>query len=171
MRLGRSPVCFHRRPTVRSGHTPSTSGRRCQGWRRCGEFQQKRPRPSCPCRGQSLWMKVRWCSCLDLIHHRPTVLWSPLPSTSPRRCQGWRRCGNIQQIPQRLCGPCRARSLWMKVRWCPCWFHHRSTVRCCPIPNTSGRRCQGWRRCGDLQQKPKRPFGPCRGQSQWMKVR
>ena len=59
--------------------------------------------------------------------------------------------------------PCRGLWLWMKVRWCPCWFHHRPTVLCCPIPSTSGRRCQEWRRCGILQQTPQRPFGPCRG--------
>ena len=84
-----------------------------------------------------------------LLPPSPNCPYCPTPSTSGRRCQGWRRCGNFQQTPQRPFGPCRGRWLWMKVRWCPCCFLHRPTVRSCPAPNTSGRRCQGWRRCGN----------------------
>ena len=50
-------------PTAPHPVSPSTSHRRCQGWRRYGKFQQKRPRPSGPCRGQSLWRKVLLCTC------------------------------------------------------------------------------------------------------------
>ena len=88
---------------------------------------------------------------LALLPPRPTVHCCPVPNTSTRRCQGWRRCGDIQQKPQRSFVPYRGRLLWMKVRWrtqpirCP-------TVRIGPIPNTSNRRCQGWRRCDSLQQ-------------------
>ena len=111
-------------------------------------FQQKPKRPFGPCRGQSLWMKVRWCPCW--FHHRPTVRSSHTPSTSGHRCQGWRRCAYVQQKPQQPFDQYRGQSLWMKVRWCPCWFHHRPTVLCCHAPSTSGHRCQEWRRCGDF---------------------
>ena len=161
--------CFHHHPTVRSRHIPSTSHRRCQVWRRCGMLQQTQQRPFGPCRGQSLWMKICWRWCC--FHRRPTVRNYSFPSTSNRRCQGWRRCIERQQTPQRPFGPCRGQSLWMKVCWRWCCFHRRPTVRYCQIPNTSGHRCQEWRRCGDLQQTPQRPFGPYRGQSLWMKVR
>ena len=87
---------------------------------------QRPQRPFGPCRGRSLWMMVHWCPCC--FHHRPTVRIGPTPNTSGRRCQGWRRCGNIQQTPQRPFGPYRGRSLWMKVRWCSCCFLHRPTV-------------------------------------------
>ena len=213
---------LHHRPTARGCPVPNTSHRRCQGWRRCENLQQPPQRPCGPCRGQSLWRKVRCVSVLmppspncpcpshpqhfnrrcqgwrrcekssrnrngrsarsevnrvdegalvsKWFHHRPTALCCPLPNTSGRRCQGWRRCGTSQQTPQRPFGPCRGQSRWMKGRWWQCCFHHRPTVHSYRPPNTSGRRCQGWRRCGTSQQTPQRPFGPCRGQSLWMKV-
>ena len=146
MKLRWCQYWFHR-PRVRGCYTPNTSNRRCQGWRRCGMIQQTPQRPFGLCRGQSLWMKVHWCSCW---FHHPTVRSCSIPSTSVRCCQGWCRCGMLQQTPQRPFGPCRGQSLWMEVHRCPCWFH-RPTVRSCCAPNTSGRRCQEWRRSGIFQ--------------------
>ena len=97
-------------------------------------------------------MKVRWYRCC--FHHRPTVRRSPAPNTSTHRCQGWRRCAYLQQIPQRPFGRCRGWWRWMKVRWYRCCFHHRPTVRMGrPAPSTSLRCCQVWRRCVHLQQR------------------
>ena len=102
-------------------------------------------------------MRVRWCPCCFL--HRPTVLLSdPQHFRSPlsRMAQVW----SFQQTPQRPFGPCRGRSLWMKVRWCSCCFLHRPTVHGRLSPNTSGRRCQGWHRCviSSTQQLAVRPL-------------
>jgi hypothetical protein len=82
---------LHHRPTVHRRQSPTLQSRRCQGWRRCGNIQQTPQRPFGPCRGQSLWMKVRWCPYGGSIAQLPVVV---LPSTSHRRCQGWRRCGS-----------------------------------------------------------------------------
>ena len=95
MKVRRCSCCFHRRPTVRDYPFPSTSHRRCQERRRCGMSHQTPQRPFGRCRGQWLWMKVRRCSCC--FHRRPTVHWNRIPSTSYRRCQGWRRCDSLQQ--------------------------------------------------------------------------
>ena len=157
-------------PTFRHCTFPSTSGRRCQGWRRCGHLQQTPQRRFGLFRGQSLWMKgCGGCSLWD--NHLPAVRRSLVPNTSGRRCQEWRRCVAFQQTPLWPFGLFRGQSLWMEVRSssadhcleCP-------TVHRCRIPNTSGRRCQGWRRCGDIQNPPQRPFGPSRGQSLWLRV-
>ena len=161
--------CSHRRPIHRIDQIPNTSGRRCQGLRRCGIRQQTPQQPFDPCRGQSPWMKVRTCP--SWFHRRPTARRYPSPSTSGRRCQGWRRRANFQQTLQRPFGPFRGQSPWMKVRWCSCCFHRRPTVRRSQFPNTSGCRCRGWHRCGHFQQTLQRPFGPCRGQSRWMEVK
>ena len=161
--------CFHHRLTVLWSHSPNTSGRRCQGWRRFGDTQRTTQRPYGLCQGQSLWMKVRWWPCC--FHHYPTDPQRPAPNTSRRRYQEWRRCVDLQQTPLRQFGPFQGQSRWMKVRWCPCCFHHRPTVRHCPIPSTSNRRCQGWRRYSNVQHTPQRPFGLSQGQSLWMKVR
>ena len=167
--------CFHlcRCLTVHWNCSPNTSCPRRRVWRSCGSLQKLRLRPFGPCRSQSLWMKVLLCTSkmYELFHHRPIVHIDHFPNTSPHRCQGWRRSGSGQQIRQRPFDPCRGQSLWMKVRWCPCWFHRRPTVRSSHFPNISGRRCQGWRRCGRCQQKPQRLFVPFRGQSRWLKVR
>ena len=163
MKVRWCPCWFHHRPTVRGRHTPSTSGRRCQEWRRCADIQQtpcrshkQRTRNSkshrlsrCPlrsrnprCRFRRL-QRVRFVQFRVCFHRRPTVLHSRIPNTSCHRCQGWRRCGTLQHPPQQPFGPYRDQSLWMKVRWCWCCFHHRPTVRSCPLPNTSRHRCQG----------------------------
>ena len=173
MKVCQFRCCFHRRPTVRNYPFPSTSHRRCQAWRRCGEFQQTSQRPFGRCRGQWLWMKVRRCWCC--FHRRPTVHWNRIPSTSYRRCQGWRRCESLQQITcrsnkqRKRCSKSRCRrrcrrrcSLQSRNSRCRCrkakqvnlgWccFHHRPAARRGHIPNTLGRRCQGSRRCGNYQ--------------------
>ena len=171
MKVCQFRCCFHRRPTVRNYPFPSTSHRRCQAWRRCGEFQQTSQRPFGRCRGQWLWMKVRRCWCC--FHRRPTVHWNRIPSTSYRRCQGWRRCESHQQTTQRQFGQYRGQLAWMEAnaRLLLIQLHRCPTARWSSTPNTSYRRCQGWRRCGSLQQKPQRLFGPFRGQLEWMKVR
>ena len=161
MKERRCLCCFHHRPTVPRCHTPNTSCRRCQGWRRCGYLRQK-PQPRFgPCRGQSLWMKGLALP-PHCPHHRPTVRRSRAPSTSGRRCQGWRRCVYALQRPQRPFVPCRGQSLWTKVRRCRCRFHHRPTVHGHHHPNTSSRRCRELRRCGHFQLTPQWPFGPHR---------
>ncbi len=150
-------LCWRRRyprPTVLRCSDPSTSGRRCQGLRRCGIRQQTPQQPFGPCRGRSLWRKVLLCTSnmYELFHHRLTVRTYRTPNTSGRRCQGWRKRGNGQQTPQRPFGPHRGQSRWMKVRWCSCWCsHRRPTFHSRRRPRTSGRRCQGWRRWWSLQ--------------------
>ena len=44
-------------------------------------------------------------------------------------------------------------------------FIRQLVLRSHYIPNTSPRRCQGWRMCGIHQQPSQRLFGPSRGQS------
>ena len=63
-----------------------------------------------------------------LLPPSPNCPMSPIPqhfrSPLSRMAQVW----YLQQTPQRPFGPCRGQSLWMKVRWCPCCFHHRPTA-------------------------------------------
>ena len=157
--IDRSPWCdyseVHRRPTALCCLIPSISVRLCRESRRHGLIHQLQ-RLCGSRRGRSLRLKVRWYRCYFL--HRQVVRIRHHPSTSRHRCQEWHNVCQSRQQRQQPSGPGRGQSVWMKVRWCACCFHHRQVARFRHGPNTSGHRCRGQRRCYLRKQLQQQPF-------------